>query len=422
MKNEIFKRADILLPQGIDNSKFSVVACDQYTSEPDYWNAVKDYVGDSASALKMIFPEIYLKTADFEKTIENINESMKDYLQKDLFKEYKNSFIYLERTLKNGSVRKGVMGMVDLEEYNYEKGSQSAIRATEGTVLERIPPRVKIRENAPLELPHVMLLIDDGEKNIIEPLSEKKNELQKVYSFDMMMNSGKIEGYLLNAEESERLENMLAKLSDQDLFNAKYGVSDKAVLPFAVGDGNHSLATARKCYLNLKEKIGDKALSHPARYALVELVNLHDSSLEFEAIHRVVFGVDPQKMIDAFKEKYVISNSPASGAQKVTVVLRGECEDMYITNPHLNLAVGSLQEFIDEYLAKNGGEVDYIHGDDVVKSLSMKDQSVGFILESMEKDDLFKTVILDGALPRKTFSMGEACDKRFYLEARKISE
>lgn len=213
MKNEIFKRADILLPQGIDNSKFSVVACDQYTSEPDYWNAVKDYVGDSASALKMIFPEIYLKTADFEKTIENINESMKDYLQKDLFKEYKNSFIYLERTLKNGSVRKGVMGMVDLEEYNYEKGSQSAIRATEGTVLERIPPRVKIRENAPLELPHVMLLIDDGEKNIIEPLSEKKNELQKVYSFDMMMNSGKIEGYLLNAEESERLENMLAKLS-----------------------------------------------------------------------------------------------------------------------------------------------------------------------------------------------------------------
>lgn len=422
MKNEIFKRADILLPQGIDNSKFSVVACDQYTSEPDYWNAVKEYVGDSESALNMIFPEIYLKTADFEKTIEGINDSMKDYLKKGLFKEYKNSFIYLERTLKNGNVRRGIMGMVDLEEYNYEKGSQSAIRATEGTVLERIPPRVKIRENAPLELPHVMLLIDDGDKNIIEPLASKKENLEKVYSFDMMMDSGKIEGYLLDEAESERIENALSKLSDQELFNGKYGVSDKAVLPFAVGDGNHSLATARKCYLNLKEIIGDKTLSHPARYALVELVNLHDSSLEFEAIHRVVFGVDPQKMTDALNKKYIISKEAAAGAQKVTVVLKGECEDLYITNPHLNLAVGSLQEFIDEYLKENGGEVDYIHGDDVVKSLSMQEQSVGFILESMEKDDLFKTVILDGALPRKTFSMGEACDKRFYLEARKISE
>lgn len=422
MKNNVLKPADILLPKTDCMTAWSVVACDQYTSEPAYWNAVKKEIGDAPSTYHMVFPEIYLKTADFKETIQHINATMHDYLNKDLLTEHKNTYIYLERTLKNGSVRKGIMGMVDLECYDYEKGSQSAIRATEGTVLERIPPRVSIREDAPLELPHVMLLIDDEKKEIIESLGDKKDSFTAVYDFNMMQDSGSIKGYLLPNEIIEEVNKGILVLSKQENFNARYGVSDKEVLLFAVGDGNHSLATAKKCYMNLKEKIGDKALSNPARYALVEVVNLHDDSLEFEAIHRVVFDVNPQEMMDEFSKKYILSDTECANSQRVDVVIGDIVKTVHITNPTLNLAVGSLQEFIDEYLTNHSGEVDYIHGEEVVHSLCKDKNSIGFILPSMDKNDLFKTVILDGALPRKTFSMGEACDKRFYLEARKISE
>ncbi len=423
MNNDIIKPANILLPQNSDASAFSVVACDQYTSEPDYWNSVKDIVGDKPSALNMIFPEIYLKTADFDKTVDGINDTMNKYLSDNLFQEYENAFIFVERKLKNGNVRKGIIGMVDLEAYDYTIGSQSAIRATEGTVLDRIPPRVKIRENAPIELPHVMLLIDDEECSVIEPLSSKKSSLELIYSFNMMKDSGSIEGYLLDEDCTNSLLAGISKLADKENFSARYSVIDKDLLLFAVGDGNHSLATARKCYMNLKEKLGEEnAKNHPARYALVELVNLHDDSLEFEAIHRVMFDVTPADVIKALGERYILSDIYVEGSQRIDVVVGDDIREVYITNPSLNLPVGSLQVFIDEYIEKNGGEVDYIHGDDVVKSLSKGSNSIGFILPSMDKNDLFKTVILDGALPRKTFSMGEACDKRFYLEARKISQ
>lgn len=425
MKKDIFKPADILLPQNTDLNSFSVVACDQYTSEPDYWDSVKNKVGNNPSTLNMVFPEIYLKSSNFDKTIENINNTMKKYLKDNLFKEYKNSLIYVERNLKNGNIRKGIVGMIDLEEYDYSVGSQSPIRATEGTVLERIPPRVKVRQDAPLELPHVMLLIDDEKKSIIEPLCKKKASLEKIYSFNLMKNSGIIDGYLLNKNCCDEILNSISKLADKEYFNARYSVTDKNLLLFAVGDGNHSLATAKKCYMNLKLKIGeDLAKAHPSRYALVELVNLHDDSLQFEAIHRVLFDVSQDKVIKALGEKYKLSETYISGSQRINIVINECVKTYYITNPSLNLSVGSLQCFIDEYIESNGGEVDYIHGEDVVKSLckNNKESSVGFILPSMDKNDLFKTVILDGALPRKTFSMGEACDKRFYLEARKISE
>lgn len=422
MNCNVLKKADILLPNTKNMTAWSIVACDQYTSEPTYWEEVKSQIGEFPSTYHLIFPEIYLKTADFEKTIQSINQTMKAYLTDKLFTEHKNSYIYLERTLKNGSVRKGIIGMVDLEYYDYTKGSQSAIRATEGTVLERIPPRVKIREDAPLELPHVMLLIDDAAKSIIEPLATQTTDFNLAYNFELMQNSGSVKGYFLSDKASDAIETGINQLAQPDDFTKKYNVTDKEVLLFAVGDGNHSLATAKKCYTNLKEKIGDKALSHPARYALVEIVNLHDSSLEFEAIHRVVFDINANDIMKAFNAKFKLSDSPSENSQQIDVVIGSSIKTIYITNPTLNLAVGSLQEFLDEYLEKNGGEVDYIHGKDVVKQLCQQENTIGFILPCMDKSDLFKTVILDGALPRKTFSMGEACDKRFYLEARKISE
>ncbi|MEG2429209.1 MAG: DUF1015 domain-containing protein, partial [Oscillospiraceae bacterium] len=362
------------------------------------------------------------KDDNFDERIENINKNMTDYLSKNIFDEHKNKYFYIERKLKNGNIRKGIIGMVDLTCYDYEKGSTSLIRATEGTVLDRIPPRVKIRENAPLELPHVMLLIDDEEKAIIEPLENQKSDFLKVYDFSLMQNSGSISGYCVDDKTANLLDEKIIKLSEKEYFEKKYNVNNKSVLQFAVGDGNHSLATARKCFLNLKEKIGDEALNSPARYALVELVNLHDSSLEFEAIHRVVFGIDPACMLLKFAEFYNLSNTFVKDSQEVTVVIGDEIKTVYITNSTRNLSVGSLQDFIDDYLSRNSGEVDYIHGEDVVKKLCKDKNSIGFILPCMDKNDLFKTVILDGALPRKTFSMGEACDKRFYLEARKIQK
>lgn len=422
MRNDIMKPANILLPQVDDISAFSIVACDQYTSEPDYWNSVKEIVGEKPSALNLVFPEIYLKTADFDQTVNGINDKMQEYLTKNLFKEYQNAFVYVERTLKNGHIRRGIIGMIDLEEYDYSVGSGSAIRATEGTVLDRIPPRVKIREHAPIELPHVMLLIDDERKLVIEPLADKKSSLEQIYSFKMMKDSGSIEGYLLDDNSVKQVLSEIAKLAKPEYFQSRYAVTDKELLLFAVGDGNHSLATAKKCYMNLKETLGEEqAKNHPARYALVELVNLHDNSLEFEAIHRVLFGVSPVAVVKALGEKYNLSAESTAASQRVDIVIGNTLQTVYITNPTLNLPVGSLQLFIDEYIAAQGGDVDYIHGDEVVKALCKDEDAIGFILPSMDKNELFKTVILDGALPRKTFSMGEACDKRFYLEARKIS-
>ena len=284
-----FKAGNILIPKNVDLKKWSVVACDQYTSEPDYWKEVENIVGDNPSTLKITLPEIYLEESDVETRIKNINENMQKYLDDNLFEEYQNSMIYLERKPSDGKIREGLIGIVDLEDYSYEVGSQTMIRATEKTVIERIPPRVKIRENAPLELPHIMILIDDEKKDIIENLKNKITENDIVYDTDLMQNGGHIKGYKLN----NKVINKLEKLADKDYFENKYNVKDKGILLFAMGDGNHSLATAKACYEKLKETMSkDKYLNHPARYALVELVNLHSSALEFEAIHRVLFDID----------------------------------------------------------------------------------------------------------------------------------
>ena len=414
-----FKRANILLPKNIDMTKWSVVACDQYTSEMDYWNEVEKIVGASPSTLRITLPEIFLEDSDVNERINKINDTMKEYLDEDLFYELKDSMIYLERTQADGRVREGLMGMVDLEDYSYEKGSQTLIRATEKTVIERIPPRLKVRENALLELPHIMILIDDEKKKIIEDLKNEVTDSDVVYDFDLMENGGHIKGYKLNNDSMTKVEEGLEALCDKEYFEKKYNVKDKGILLFAMGDGNHSLATAKANYENLKKTMTpDEYLNHPSRYALVELVNLHSEALEFEPIHRVIFDTDVNKLIEELYKYYDI-NEEGNG-QYFELVTKDIDKKLYISNPKSNIAVGSIQMFLDVYLKDNKGKLDYIHGDETTKNMGMEENNVAILFEAMPKEELFRTVILDGALPRKTFSMGHSYDKRYYLEARKI--
>ena len=418
-----FRPADILLPKDCEYSKWSVVACDQYTSQPEYWQRVEEYVGRSPSTLRLILPESCLEGPNVETDIMEINNTMSRYLREGRFVEHPNTLFYVERTLDNGKVRRGLMGMVDLEQYDYEPGSSAPIRATEGTVLSRIPPRVAVRKNAPVELPHVMLLVDDPDKTVIEPLADQTDSMQVLYDFDLMERGGHIKGWELTEDQQAQVARALGNLADPAKFNARYGTKDEAVMLFAVGDGNHSLATAKECYERQKRLTPPEHWANlPARYALVELDNLHDASLEFEPIHRLVFGVKPEELLSALVEYYPgAQRGDEAGGHKLAYVY-GETQGMIsVPHPAAQLPVGTLQNFLDWYLARHKGvRVDYIHGEDVARKLAAQPDTVGFLLPAMGKEELFPTVIRDGVLPRKTFSMGEAHDKRFYLEARKI--
>lgn len=416
----IFKPADILIPQNTDYTKWSVVACDQYTSEPEYWEQAAQIVGDRPSALKIIFPEVYLDDGNADERIENTNAEMRKYLDSGLFRELKNSLIYVERTQSNGGTRRGVIGMLDLEEYDFTKGSQSKIRATEGTIVERIPPRQRVRRNAPLELPHIIMLIDDRKKTVIEPLEAKKADFEKLYDFDLMLGGGHLTGYLVSGKAKSDLISAVDALENKDEFEKKYGVKGKGVLAFAAGDGNHSLATAKTCWDEIKKTLSPAEIkTHPSRYALVEVENIHDDALEFEPIQRVVFGCDPENLLSALVSHYNASYED-NGGQKIRYTYGGKSGAVYVTNAPSNLPVGTLQLFLDKYIAENGCRIDYIHGDDVVERLTRESGTIGFMVDRMEKNELFETVIKDGALPRKTFSMGEAADKRYYFECRRI--
>lgn len=423
MNKNIFCTGDVLIPKDVDLHKWSVVACDQYTSQPEYWNEVEEIVRDCPSTYHITFPEIFLNGADADKRIDAINANMQEYLNKSLFSEINNRFIYVERTLKNGKIRKGLVGVVDLEEYCYLPGSQSPVRATEGTVLERIPPRVRVRENAALELPHIMLLIDDALKTVIEPLAEKKGGFTPAYSFPLMKDGGHISGFVVDSAEETRILNAIDKLADTKAFEEKYGINsdDKGVLLFAVGDGNHSLATAKECFERIKTKLPQEEWEvHPARYALVEVVNIHDSSLEFEPIHRALFDVNPEDVLKRISEALETDETGDDSLQSFEYISAKKSGKLYIKKTLSNLAVGSLQSVLDSFISETGCQIDYIHGDDVVSQLGRESNSISFLLPVMEKSQLFETVIKDGALPRKTFSMGDAHDKRFYLEARRI--
>lgn len=394
----MFTGGKILIPNA-DLGRWSVVACDQFTSDPAYWEKVAVTAGDSPSALRVIFPEAHLAKVDFDSTIAAINRTMNSYLTQGIFDEH-DGMVYCRRTLATGAVRHGIVGLLDLECYDFAKGAMPPVRATEGTVLERIPPRVRIRENAAIELPHVMLLADDPARSIIEPIADDTDNMQRLYDFELMQGGGHVTGWLLGSEQIAQVQAAIIAITPE---------GDNPLV-LAVGDGNHSLATARECYKQHPNLLN--------RYAMVELCNLHDDSLVFEAIHRTVFGVDPH-LFFAELTSYCNSLVGSSKPQSFTVVSPHGDYKVVIPHPEQNLAVGSVQKFLDNYTKLHGGEVDYIHGETEARSL-VSDSAVSILLPSMDKSELFPTVVKDGVLPRKTFSMGEARDKRYYLECRRI--
>jgi hypothetical protein len=425
----------VLLPkEGIDLTKWAVIACDQFTSQPEYWGEVDRIVGDSPSSINLIFPEVYLEEAGADERIHRIQASMQAYLDRDLFVP-EEGFIYVERSV-DGKTRQGLVLSLDLEQYDYLKGSRSLIRATEGTIVDRLPPRIRIRQGAPLEVPHILVLIDDPLRTIIEPLGQAKDRLKMLYDFDLMLDSGHLTGYLvddpiLEAGVIEALEG----LADPGVFAQKYSVGDdQNVLLFAMGDGNHSLATAKAIWEKTK---GDVGMDHPARYALVEIENVHDEAVQVEPIHRVLFNLKIdvfQALNDFYGDNYTYSS--CNGVDEMTTLVDRASEATHtvgmvsmdgfgvleFANPSSNLPMGTLQPFLDAFLENGGAEsIDYVHGEEVIFNIAAQPGNLGFYLSGMDKSDLFKTVILDGATPRKTFSMGEAWQKRFYMECRLIN-
>lgn len=416
-----FYPADILLPKDVDMTKWAVVACDQFTSQPEYWQAVEDTVGNAPSTLRLILPEAKLNDPDVEQSIADINSTMEQYLESGVFQTLSDSLLYMERTQSDGKIRHGLIGMIDLEQYDFTPGSGALIRATEGTVLSRIPPRVRVREHAPIELPHVMLLIDDPDRTVIAPLTAASDEMEKVYDFELQQGGGHLRGWKLTDIQMNGVAAALEGLCTDAEMQKKYGLSGAAPLLFAVGDGNHSLATAKQCYENLKKVIPESQWGTlPARYALVEVVNNHDHALQFEPIHRVLFGVQPDQVLEAFKSFYPEAYEGRGEGHVIAYTCAEHTGFLTVPNPKVQLAVGTLQTFLDAYVQEYGGEVDYIHGDDVTDELGAKAGNIGFKLPAMGKEQLFKTVMTDGVLPRKTFSMGHAQDKRYYVEARRI--
>lgn len=408
MSNYVFEPADILLPKK-DFSKWSVIACDQFTSRPDYWKKAAEIAGDAPSTLKLIYPEVYLGKTDKNEVTEKINAEMLRYLESNVYNEYKNSFIYVERIQSDGKMRAGLVGAVDLRKYDYKLGSTSEVRATERTVLERIPPRVDIRKGAVTELPHVLMLMDDVSKTVIEPLESIANDgkMTKLYDFELMLGGGSIKGYLVPEELNDGICQKISALGE--LHNG---------ITLAVGDGNHSLAAAKDCYHLDPENVSP--------YALCELVNIHSPALEFEPIYRTAENCSPEHMLSQFKAFLSdcganVFEEETKNAQKITFVYNGYEKSLYITNPPHTLSVGTVQLFLDDYIAKgNDAEVDYIHGTDEVLAIAKKEGCCGFIYDGIGKSELFSAVEKEGVLPRKTFSMGTARDKRYYTEVRKI--
>jgi hypothetical protein len=424
----------IYLPHpGVDLQRWAVVACDQYTSQPEYWDQVENFVGDAPSTLRLVLPEVYLGTPEESGRVRRAQESMHAYLEQGILEAHQG-LMYVERSVA-GKTRRGLLLAVDLECYDYQKGAQSLIRATEGTILDRLPPRMKIRQEAQLEMPHILVLIDDPGRTVIEPLAQATQEMVPCYDFDLMMDSGHIRGYRIEDPGLEdQVIRALQDLADPHQFARKYGLQDgQSVLLFAMGDGNHSLATAKAVWDQIKSETG---MDHPARYALVEIENVHDQGLEFEPIHRVLFNLNVD-VLAAIQTYYGESASytpcqdclemvdqvenPPDDRQAFGVVINHKFGVVKIANPASNLAIGSLQPFLDYLVeAELADKIDYVHGKCVICRLSARPHTVGFYLPRMAKSDLFKTVILDGALPRKTFSLGEAHEKRFYIESRWI--
>ena len=402
---------DILLPrEGTDLRKWAVIACDQYTSEPEYWEECDKTVGDAPSTLRVVLPEVKLgleTPEQIEEDLKQIANNIDTYMDSGVWSSPKEGFIITDRATSLHPSRRGIMIAVDLEQYEFKPGNKALIRATEGTVLSRIPPRVKIRANANVELPHIMLLYDDPEDKVIG--NALKNDLTVIYDTDLMQGSGHITGRFAPAG-SEAANGIISDL--------KTLISSDGLL-FAVGDGNHSLASAKAHWENVRESVPeDQRATHPARFALAEAVNIHDKGLDFEPIHRVIFDITKDEFLSKAEEFFGADNMASDGEGQSFVLVSEESEDVNITlkNPPHTLAVGSVQMLIDNFSLN----CDYIHGEDSVRKLAVNN-AVGILVPGISKDTFFSTIETEGVFPRKTFSMGEAFEKRFYLEARKIT-
>lgn len=446
----------IMMPKkGINLEQWSVIACDQYTSEPEYWEETEKNVGAAPSTLRLTLPEVYLGGEDEAKRVAEIHETMEQYVKDGTLVELPRGFMLVERSFGKAHARNGLVVEIDLETYEYRKGEHSLIRPTEMTVEERIPPRLRVRQHATMELPHIMLLIDDPACEIIEPLVARKAKYDMIYDTDLMQKGGHISGYFIpEGEETTRIMEMIENLADAEVFRSRYNLDKEyPLLNLAVGDGNHSMATAKAAWENIKKNLTEEEqANHPARYCLCEIVNIHDESLEVEPIHRVIFGVEEEELLSAAKTYYeekgcefVVSEATSEELEVHGAVLAGTADTVrqiaattepvhtfilcsfkgykriQVVNPVWGIGVATIQSFLDAYLEdKENSRIDYIHGVDVVKRLGCEKGNVGFFLPEVKKEDLFIGVIKDGVLPRKTFSMGEANEKRYYMECKKL--
>ena len=408
MKNCIFTD-NILLPDVQDMSAWACIACDQFTSEKDYWDSLKEFVKGKRTTLDLTLPEIYLEDEP-DKRIANINANIKEYLDSGVFKTLGNGFVLTVRKTPFVERRIGLMAAIDLEGYEYSAKSDSLIRATEGTIEERIPPRLKIRKDADVEFPHVMVLFDDEKREITEDLYARRDSFKKIYDFTLNMGGGSIEGYYV--EDTASVIEKFNGLLNEDRLIKKYGRKDEFL--FAVGDGNHSLATAKTHWNNVKKNLSESEKeTHPARFALVELVNIYDEGIYFEPIYRYVFGIDKEKFLRGLKE--------VDGG-KMRVYADGK-EELSNGNNGLPDGIRAVDKYVKEFIETNGGSVDYVHGESNIKKLVDDNKNaVGILFEKLDKADLFKYVSEKGAFPRKTFSMGEGVEKRYYLEGRRITK
>ncbi len=431
------KLPTILIPRETDNLKnWAVVACDQYTSDMEYWQSVEKIVQGKPSTLNLIYPECYLEEADSEQRISNINKTMQKYIDEGIFKEYEQTMFLVYRETRPGFGRWGLIVALDLDQYDYSVGSKSLIRATEGTIIDRIPPRKRIRKNAPLEFPHILVLIEDEKRSIIEPLADKKDTLEQIYSFDLMKDSGSIEAYAVNRpEDVQQVADALERLADIKDFSRRHNSDD--LLLYAMGDGNHSLATAKSCWEDIKKGLSpDDQKENPARYALVEIENIYDKGLVFEPIHRVIFNGNKDAIL-----KELLNNCDSYRLSEVDTLenmveqiniqddnqyfgLVDDQKQLYVVcikNPSAHIVAGTLQSTLDAYIHNtNTVSIDYTHGTLVTYNLGIISGNVGIFLPRIPKNDFFSSIIHDGTLPRKTFSMGEDYEKRFYIEGRRI--
>ncbi len=404
MSAPAFKPTDILLPVTGDMTDWSVIACDQFTSERAYWDRVEKRCADKLSTCHMILPEAYLGTVSPLEMAGQANAAMRGCLEAEVFETLADSYVYVERHV-TGGIRRGLVGALDLDAYDYSPRSASPVRASERTVADRLPPRIKIRENAPLELPHIMVLIDDPDLSVVEPLHARAHAMRKLYDFDLMEGGGHITGWQVTGEDAARVNEAYLKLCERDV-------------QIVIGDGNHSLAAAKELWNQTKAHLTpEEAAGHPARYALVELNNVYDPGVIFQPIHRVVFGVDTEKLLELMRQKLEIPDG-----RPIEYVIGGEKRGrLRLRGRSFGGMIELLQSFIEEYAALVGtGEVDYIHDEASLIKLTEEPETIGFLLPAMDKSELFKTVIADGVFPKKSFSIGHARDKRYYLECRKI--